>query len=128
MDIETERMLRRLALAGRMEDVRAALLDILDDNANDEEAKAELRRLINGQALRLTLSAEERTKLAQEEAWQALERDMIKLPFQQLKLCSKAQLEAIFHRRLRHTCKRLVRESNNFAERYLANFLSTHLA
>ena len=95
MDIETERMLRRLALAGRMEEVRAALLDILDEDSDDEDAKAELQRLINGQPLRLTLSAEERTKQAKAEAWQALERTMEKIPLLQLKLCSKGQLEEI---------------------------------
>ena len=95
MDVETERMLRRLALSGRMEEVRATLLDILDEDSNDDDAKAELQRLINGQPLRLTLSAEERHKQAKAEAWQALERAMEKLPLQHLKLYSRGQLEDI---------------------------------
>lgn len=98
MDDETERKLRRLALAGRLDEVRAALLSILDTNAEDQDAKAELQRLINGKPLRLTLSAEERRALMMEDDLQSLQHLTRKLPMQQLKNCNREQLVTITDR------------------------------
>ena len=60
---QIDRELRRLALSGRMDEVRQALMERLEQSPNDAEAKAELQRLINGKPLRMTLSSEQRQQM-----------------------------------------------------------------
>ena len=47
MTPDTQRLLRRMALAGRWEDVRACLKACIQEDPQDIEAKDELRRLDN---------------------------------------------------------------------------------
>lgn len=95
MDSNTQRLLRRMALAGRWEDVRACLTNYLQDNPQDAEAKEELRRLNMGLPMRLTMTAAERREAAVKDAQKALEWLMDDHPSEQIRLLNKEELTHI---------------------------------
>lgn len=82
---QIDRELRRLALAGRLDEVRYALMEKLERCPNDTEAKAELQRLINGKPLRMTLSAEQRKQVDALDALDELRHLIIQRPIEQLR-------------------------------------------
>lgn len=103
MDSNTQRKLRRMALAGRWEDVRTCLTNCLLDNPLDTEAKEELRRLDNGQPMRLTMSAAERREAAIKDAQKALEWLMDDHPGEQIRLLNKDELAQILEAFIQHS-------------------------
>ncbi len=95
MDEQIQRYLKRVALAGRMDEQRSLLAEYIENNPQDIEAKAEMQRLQNGQTMRLMLPAAERRKANAEDALNALEWMMDDHPQSSLKLCNKDELEQL---------------------------------
>lgn len=92
---QIDRELRRLALSGRMDEVRQALMERLEQSPNDAEAKAELQRLINGKPLRMTLSSEQRQQMDEQEALEELQRLITQHPESSLRHYRKSALESL---------------------------------
>lgn len=92
---QTDRELRRLALSGRMDEVRQALMARLEQTPDDAETKAELQRLINGKPLRMTLSSEQRQQLDAQEAMEELLRLIAQHPESSLRHYRKSALESL---------------------------------
>lgn len=97
MDEQIQRYLKRVALAGRMDELRSLLAEYIENNPQDTEAKAEMQRLQNGQTMRLMLPAAERRKANAEDALKALEWMMDDHPPDSLKLCNKDELEQLLN-------------------------------
>ncbi len=97
MDEQIQRYLKRVALAGRWDELRSLLAEYIENNPQDIEAKAEMQRLQNGQTMRLMLPAAERRKANAEDALNALEWMMDDHPQSSLKLCNKDELEQLLN-------------------------------
>ena len=97
MDEQIQRYLKRVALAGRWDELRSLLAEYIENNPQDIEAKAEMQRLKNGQTMRLMLPAAERRKANAEDALNALEWMMDDHPQSSLKLCNKDELEQLLN-------------------------------
>ena len=92
MNANIQRILRRMALAERWDDVRSCLSDYIEENPQDLEAKEELYRLNHGEPMRLTLSAAERREAAAHDARKALDWLMDDHPEEKLRMMSKDEL------------------------------------
>lgn len=90
-----ERELRRLAIAGRWDDVRELLQARVAYDATDTEAKEELSRLERGLPLKAMMNAAERRAAAAQDATRALTDFMAQLPFAELKKLSKSELPEV---------------------------------
>lgn len=90
-----ERELRRLAIAGRWDDVRHLLQARLEHDATDTEAKAELERLEQGLPLKAMMNAAERRAAATQDAARAITDFMEQRPLSELKKLSKAELPEV---------------------------------
>ena len=86
-----ERELRRLAIAGRWDDVRELLLARIAQDDTDTEAKDELKRLEEGLPLKAMMNAAERRAAATQDAERSICDFMEQLPFSDL--ISKAALK-----------------------------------
>lgn len=92
---QSDRDLRRLALAGRLDEVRYALMERLEQCPNDAEAKAELQRLINGKPLKMTLSAEQRKLMDAQDAVDELRNLLTLRPKEQLRHYRRSALVSL---------------------------------
>lgn len=87
-----ERELRRLAIAGRWDDVRELLLTRIAQDATDTDAKEELQRLEEGRPLKAMMNAAQRRAAAAEETDAAIHAFMAATPLPELKKLSKTEL------------------------------------
>lgn len=92
---QKDRELRRLVRAERWEDVKVLLMTRLEQNPADTVAKAELQRLINGEPLRISLSAAERAEAEASDARKDLLSLYQKHPLETLKILPKLKLRQL---------------------------------
>lgn len=120
MDEQIQRYLKRVALAGRMDELRELLAEYIENNPQDIEAKAEMQRLQNGQPMRLLLPAAERRKAHAEDALKALEWMMDDHPVAAIKLCNKDELEQLLSKLEAHrqTLKKAGEQLPDAAKQY----------
>ena len=90
-----ERELRRLAIAGRWDDVRELLLARIAQDDTDTEAKDELKRLEEGLPLKAMMNAAQRHEAAKQDAAKAIADFMEALPLAELKKLSKSELPEV---------------------------------
>lgn len=102
MDEATKRYLRRLALAGRWDDVRSCLRQLMEETPADAEATAEWERLERGKPMLLTLSATERREYAARDAKSALQWLMDDHPIADLRLLGKEELNELLSKFEQH--------------------------
>ena len=96
MNIQTQRHLKRLALSERWDDLRVLLEDYVAKNPDDTEAIKELRRLNNGETLRLTLPATEQKKAIAEDSAKTLTWLMDDHPIDELRHSNIEELRHIY--------------------------------
>lgn len=102
MNATIQRHLKRLALAERRDELRLLLQDYATANPQDIEAQEELRRLNNGEPLRLMLPAAERKKAMVNDARKAIEWLIDDHPIDELRLCNNETLRLILTKLQQH--------------------------
>lgn len=96
MNEQIQRHLKRLALSERWDDLRVLLEEYVAENPNDPEANNELRRLNNGEPLRLMLSATEKKQAIANDAAKALSWLLDDHPLEELRHCNIEELRHIY--------------------------------
>ncbi|MBR4310182.1 MAG: hypothetical protein IKT79_04055, partial [Akkermansia sp.] len=96
MNEQIQRHLKRLALSERWDDLRVLLEEYVTENPNDAEANNELRRLNNGEPLRLMLSATEKKQAIANDSAKTLSWLMDDHPLEELRHCNIEELRHIY--------------------------------
>ncbi len=102
MNKQTQRHLKRLALAERWDELRVLLQEYVAENPDDTDATSELRRLNNGETLRLMLPAAERKKTIAQDSAKTLAWLMDDHPMDELRLSNIEELRRIYQTFHRH--------------------------